>query len=96
MDFGVRFDNVRIPRENLLNSVADVTPDGQYISTIKDPDQVILFYHMGNHVLFLLYVQAKYCIRQWQCLQSIYVQSVVLRVDRLSLLFRDLQHFLPL
>ncbi|XP_059663214.1 acyl-coenzyme A oxidase 3, peroxisomal-like [Cornus florida] len=33
------FDNVRIPRENLLNSVADVSPDGQYLSTIKDPDQ---------------------------------------------------------
>ncbi|GAB2234720.1 hypothetical protein Droror1_Dr00003985 [Drosera rotundifolia] len=34
------FDNVRIPRENLLNSVADVSPDGQYISAIKDSDQV--------------------------------------------------------
>ncbi|KAJ4975742.1 hypothetical protein NE237_000848 [Protea cynaroides] len=32
------FDNVRIPRENLLNSVADVSPDGQYLSEIKDPD----------------------------------------------------------
>ncbi|XP_063946896.1 acyl-coenzyme A oxidase 3, peroxisomal isoform X2 [Daucus carota subsp. sativus] len=33
------FDNLRIPRENLLNSVADVSQDGQYLSTIKDPDQ---------------------------------------------------------
>ncbi|KAL6553811.1 Acyl-coenzyme A oxidase 3, peroxisomal [Orobanche minor] len=33
------FDNVRIPRENLLNSVADVSPDGNYLSPIKDPDQ---------------------------------------------------------
>ncbi|XP_041005350.1 acyl-coenzyme A oxidase 3, peroxisomal-like [Juglans microcarpa x Juglans regia] len=33
------FNNVRIPRENLLNSVADVSPDGQYLSAIKDPDQ---------------------------------------------------------
>ncbi|KAF8408984.1 hypothetical protein HHK36_005055 [Tetracentron sinense] len=33
------FDNVRVPRENLLNSVADVSPDGQYMSAIKDPDQ---------------------------------------------------------
>ncbi|KAK9676874.1 hypothetical protein RND81_11G106800 [Saponaria officinalis] len=33
------FDNLRIPRENLLNSVADVTPDGQYISAIENPDQ---------------------------------------------------------
>jgi hypothetical protein len=31
---------VRIPRENLLNAVADVTPDGKYESAIKDPDQV--------------------------------------------------------
>lgn len=35
-----RFDKVRIPRENLLNAVADVTPDGRYESAIKDPDQV--------------------------------------------------------
>lgn len=34
---------MRIPRENLLNSVADVSPDGQYLSAIKDPDQVIIF-----------------------------------------------------
>ncbi|KAJ8435618.1 hypothetical protein Cgig2_012272 [Carnegiea gigantea] len=33
------FDNAHIPRENLLNSVADVSPDGQYLSAIKDPDQ---------------------------------------------------------
>ncbi|KAJ0053714.1 hypothetical protein Pint_02364 [Pistacia integerrima] len=33
------FDNVRIPRENLLNSVADVSPNGEYLSAIKDPDQ---------------------------------------------------------
>ncbi|KAF6158487.1 hypothetical protein GIB67_022084 [Kingdonia uniflora] len=36
------FDKVRIPRENLLNSVADVSPDGQYLSAIKDPDQISL------------------------------------------------------
>ena len=35
-----RFDKVRIPRENMLNAVADVTPDGQYLSSIKVPDQV--------------------------------------------------------
>ncbi|KAJ0091033.1 hypothetical protein Patl1_14665 [Pistacia atlantica] len=33
------FDNVRIPKENLLNSIADVSPDGEYLSAIKDPDQ---------------------------------------------------------
>ncbi|KAJ4846937.1 hypothetical protein Tsubulata_011489 [Turnera subulata] len=31
------FDNVRIPRENLLNGVADVLPDGRYVAKIKDP-----------------------------------------------------------
>ncbi|KAL9243776.1 hypothetical protein vseg_017623 [Gypsophila vaccaria] len=33
------FDHLRIPRENLLNSVADVSPDGQYLSAIENPDQ---------------------------------------------------------
>ncbi|XP_042421144.1 acyl-coenzyme A oxidase 3, peroxisomal-like [Zingiber officinale] len=33
------FDNLRVPRENLLNSVGDVLPDGQYVSSIEDPDQ---------------------------------------------------------
>ncbi|XP_024523434.1 acyl-coenzyme A oxidase 3, peroxisomal [Selaginella moellendorffii] len=33
------FDNKRVPRENLLNSVADVTPDGRYVSNITDADQ---------------------------------------------------------
>nr|XP_043621251.1 acyl-coenzyme A oxidase 3, peroxisomal-like [Erigeron canadensis] len=33
------FDNLRIPRENMLNSVADVSADGQYLSAIKDPLQ---------------------------------------------------------
>ncbi|CAH9082072.1 unnamed protein product [Cuscuta europaea] len=33
------FDNLRVPRENLLNLVADVTSDGEYVSAIKDPDQ---------------------------------------------------------
>lgn len=33
------FDNLRVPRENMLNSVADVLPDGQYVSAIKNRDQ---------------------------------------------------------
>ncbi|XP_066312895.1 acyl-coenzyme A oxidase 3, peroxisomal-like [Miscanthus floridulus] len=33
------FQNIRVPRENLLNLVADVLPDGQYVSMIDDPDQ---------------------------------------------------------
>eukprot|EP00249_Psilotum_nudum_P005913 c19319_g1_i1 orf=197-2248(+) len=32
------FDKKRFPRENLLNSVAEVSPDGIYISSIRDPD----------------------------------------------------------
>jgi hypothetical protein len=47
-----RFDNVRIPRENLLNSVADVSPDGKYLSAIENPDQVIIF---PNRKYLLLY-----------------------------------------
>ncbi|KAJ0032008.1 hypothetical protein Pint_14501 [Pistacia integerrima] len=35
-----RFDNVRIPKENLLNLIVDVSPDGEYLSAIKDPDQI--------------------------------------------------------
>jgi hypothetical protein len=31
---------VGIPRENLLNAVADVTAEGKYVSPISDPDQV--------------------------------------------------------
>ena len=34
---------MRIPRENLLNAVADVRPDGRYESAIKDPEQVGFF-----------------------------------------------------
>ncbi|MGV0814472.1 acyl-CoA dehydrogenase [Mycolicibacterium boenickei] len=31
------FDNVRVPRENLLNRYADVAPDGTYSSPIENP-----------------------------------------------------------
>ncbi|KAJ0244948.1 Acyl-CoA oxidase/dehydrogenase [Hirschfeldia incana] len=40
IDIGrIWFDNLRIPRENLLNSVADVSSHGHYVSSIKNPDQ---------------------------------------------------------
>ncbi|XP_011308973.1 peroxisomal acyl-coenzyme A oxidase 3 [Fopius arisanus] len=32
----VMFHNYRIPRENLLNKMGDVTPDGDYVSPVKD------------------------------------------------------------
>lgn len=33
------FDNVRVPRENLLNRYGNVTPEGQYTSPIQNPSK---------------------------------------------------------
>lgn len=33
------FDHVRVPRENLLNRFADVTPEGEYVSPINSPSK---------------------------------------------------------
>ncbi|RRT32285.1 hypothetical protein B296_00053746 [Ensete ventricosum] len=35
-----KFAFFEVPRENLLNSVADVLPDGRYVSSVENPDQV--------------------------------------------------------
>ncbi|TGD90714.1 acyl-CoA oxidase [Mycolicibacterium sp. CH28] len=35
----IMFDQVRVPRENLLNKYADVAPDGTYSSPIESPDR---------------------------------------------------------
>ncbi len=29
------FDNVRVPRENLLNKYSDITPEGEFVTTIQ-------------------------------------------------------------
>jgi acyl-CoA oxidase len=33
------FDSVRVPRENLLNRFADITPEGEYVSPIASPSK---------------------------------------------------------
>jgi acyl-CoA oxidase len=32
------FDNVRIPKDNMLNRLSDVDDDGKFTSPIKSPD----------------------------------------------------------
>jgi acyl-CoA oxidase len=49
------FDNVRVPREALLNRYGDVTPDGKYTSPIENPNRRF-FTMVGN------LVQGRVCI----------------------------------
>ncbi|KAK0160987.1 hypothetical protein PV328_008329 [Microctonus aethiopoides] len=35
----IMFHNFKLPRENLLNKMGDVTPDGKFVSLIKDPSK---------------------------------------------------------
>ncbi|CAH0554701.1 unnamed protein product [Brassicogethes aeneus] len=37
----ILFNNYRIPRENLLNKTADVTPEGDYESSFSDPGRIL-------------------------------------------------------
>nr|XP_023014864.1 peroxisomal acyl-coenzyme A oxidase 3 [Leptinotarsa decemlineata]XP_023014871.1 peroxisomal acyl-coenzyme A oxidase 3 [Leptinotarsa decemlineata] len=37
----VMFNNYRIPKDNLLNRTADVTPDGEYESSFTDPGRIL-------------------------------------------------------
>jgi acyl-CoA oxidase len=51
------FQNYRIPRDSLLNKSADVSPEGQYISSFKDPRKrmgknlVIHSFHMSSGIV---------------------------------------------
>jgi acyl-CoA oxidase len=36
----IRFKDLKIPRENLLNRLADVTADGQYVSSLTSPSRL--------------------------------------------------------
>lgn len=40
------FNNVRIPRENLLNKTGDVTPDGRYVTPYKVGRQPVFLNHL--------------------------------------------------
>lgn len=42
----IMFHNFKLPRENLLNKMGDVTPDGKFVSLIKDPSK-----RFGNKIL---------------------------------------------
>jgi acyl-CoA oxidase len=33
------FNNVRVPRENMLNRFSNVTPEGKFTTTIQSPDK---------------------------------------------------------
>ena len=33
------FHNYRVPRENLLDKMGDVTPDGKFVTSVKDPSR---------------------------------------------------------
>ncbi|CAK1581491.1 unnamed protein product [Parnassius mnemosyne] len=37
----IMFNHYRIPRENLLNRTADVTEDGQYVSSFSEPSRIL-------------------------------------------------------
>ncbi|XP_068629581.1 peroxisomal acyl-coenzyme A oxidase 3 [Battus philenor] len=37
----IMFNQYRIPRENLLNRTADVTEDGQYVSSFSEPSRIL-------------------------------------------------------
>lgn len=48
----LRFENVRIPRENLLNSVADISADEKYLNSIKDLNINIIL-NIKNKLFFV-------------------------------------------
>ena len=46
------FDNVRVPRTNLLNKYSDITPEGTFVTKIKVKKRYFLFFHCQFKVLF--------------------------------------------
>ncbi|KAK4493557.1 hypothetical protein RD792_017863, partial [Penstemon davidsonii] len=68
-----KFDNVRIPRENLLNSVADVSADGKYLSANKGPRPEV----WGIHGSFGIWA-CHHCT-QWQFTQQRLVLAIAIR-----------------
>jgi acyl-CoA oxidase len=50
----LRFENVRIPRENLLDRFGTVTPDGVYQGAVGDPTELVMRSMSGGRVAMAL------------------------------------------
>lgn len=68
-----RFDNVRVPRENLLNSVADVSVEGKYISATDDPDKVNF-----SNISVYTYMYVRVCVSMHVRMFDFFVFSLLI------------------